>query len=390
MVPPPPTQKTTKKNNTNNGVTKWLKSADEQIRKIIVLSEFRKLHLDYLFSFEFTPASATLCDQQNIRNQQKKLVAIDFLKEQFSSCFSSTDPTTINNKKYATVIDGGTLLEIKPLRSNYTIYDYAKQLLKRTITPQFKIFHRIDKRPYFRKKLSQVRPQNRALLAERLKDCWSQQSISQPQPILIKEDCEEDDDQKEDFSNNRVFDNDDNYDDDEDLVQDLYQNTDGITSDSNQDDDANDFENDIDLIQFQQQYSYPQLPENFSLISLDQDYLRSLFISLNNSFNDEYGLSTSLLQYPRSISMPPPSSQIASIHRFVSKLIQIKNNSLAQSYNNQAIICQTTTTLSKGILLCPIRANVKQAQSPPRSFLLKYNNNDIKRRQSLLSAPLSV
>jgi peptidoglycan hydrolase-like protein with peptidoglycan-binding domain len=50
----------------------------------------------------------------------------------------------INNGKWALIIDGGQLLEIKPLRTNGTVFDYAKQLLVNNIIPEFRIYDRID------------------------------------------------------------------------------------------------------------------------------------------------------------------------------------------------------------------------------------------------------
>ena len=42
------------------------------------------------------------------------------------------------------IIDGGPLLEIRPLKTNGTIFDYAKQLLSNNIIPEFGTYDRID------------------------------------------------------------------------------------------------------------------------------------------------------------------------------------------------------------------------------------------------------
>ncbi|CAF1137322.1 unnamed protein product [Didymodactylos carnosus] len=198
------------KKNNECATNQFVKAADEQIRKIIVLSEFRELRLDSLFSFEFSPAPFSLCDSQNINffNQQKKSSIVDYFKEQFPTAFSTTESTITNNSNYASIIDGGSLLEIKPLTANCTVYDYAKQLFEKTILPQFKSFYRIDiifdsaksrsvksftkrhgnddnSQEKYDLKIDDILEtryhhfvhKNRAALAQRLRDCWCQPTL---------------------------------------------------------------------------------------------------------------------------------------------------------------------------------------------------------------------
>lgn len=119
-------------------MTKLIKEADEEIRRIIIIAQQRKLPLTPFLAHEFAPTSFTLCDSRHadLFNQQSKSTAIHFLRELFPSAFYSSYPVSI--VKSALIIDGGSLLEIKPLATCRTIRDYAHQLLKYTIGNLFK------------------------------------------------------------------------------------------------------------------------------------------------------------------------------------------------------------------------------------------------------------
>lgn len=119
-------------------MTKIIKEADEEIRRIIIIAQQRKLSLTSLMAHEFAPTSLALCDSRNadIFNQQSKSIAIHFLRELFTSAFYSSYPVPI--VKSALIIDGGSLLEVKPLATYRTIGDYARQLLTYNIGNLFK------------------------------------------------------------------------------------------------------------------------------------------------------------------------------------------------------------------------------------------------------------
>ena len=119
-------------------MTKIAKEADEEIRRIMIIAQQRKLPLTSLMAHEFAPTSFALCDSRNadLFNQQSKSTAVHFLRELFASAFSSSYLVPI--VKSALIIDGGSLLEVKPLATCRTIRDYAEQLLKHTIGNLFK------------------------------------------------------------------------------------------------------------------------------------------------------------------------------------------------------------------------------------------------------------
>ncbi|CAF4561463.1 unnamed protein product [Didymodactylos carnosus] len=131
--------------NSNNNIQKILKTTDEDIRRFLVLSEYRNLDLTYVFSHEFTSAPLTLCDHSNFdfMNQQKKSTVLDFLREEFPIAFSTVD-IPIATEYSALVIDGGSMLEIKPVTRHGTVHNYAIQLLKSIIIPQFQLYQRTD------------------------------------------------------------------------------------------------------------------------------------------------------------------------------------------------------------------------------------------------------
>ena len=121
------------KNSQQMNLPKIIKQADEEIRRMIIISKQRNISLAPLFAHEFTPAPLSLCDSQNIQllNQQSKATVISFIKELYPSAFQ--DPVDDLMKNSALIIDGGSLLETKPLSHVRTISDYAEQLLVRTI-----------------------------------------------------------------------------------------------------------------------------------------------------------------------------------------------------------------------------------------------------------------
>ncbi|CAF1098692.1 unnamed protein product, partial [Didymodactylos carnosus] len=144
-IPGDPTSvKKRAKNDNTKDLTKTIKYVDEEMRRVIIIAEQRGLSLPSLFAHEFTRAPLALCDNQNcdLMNQQKKSAAIDYLKQQFPSSFSSSCPTL--KGKSALVIDGGSLLEIRPKTRNMTVRQYAEQLLTTVINRQFQQYDRID------------------------------------------------------------------------------------------------------------------------------------------------------------------------------------------------------------------------------------------------------
>lgn len=101
--------------------------------------------MNLLLAHEFSPAPLALCDNQDfsLLNQQQKSELMKFFERECSTGFSTQNPTK-DNCKWALIIDGGPLLEIRPSKTNGTILDYAKQLLTNMIIPEFKIYDRID------------------------------------------------------------------------------------------------------------------------------------------------------------------------------------------------------------------------------------------------------
>ncbi|CAF1065604.1 unnamed protein product [Adineta ricciae] len=172
--------------------------------------------MDSLFSHEFSPAPLSLCDSQNcnLLNQQRKSEALTLFEENFSQCFSTNDPTTLGGK-WALIIDGGPMLETKPLKLNGTVMDYARQLLTNNVIPEFNKYDRIDivfdsdrskniksftKRHGYDSKISQEYDlkendildsskfhefvhSNRAKLASAVRSCWSQNVLTDLLPL---------------------------------------------------------------------------------------------------------------------------------------------------------------------------------------------------------------
>ena len=127
-----------KKKNQATVMEKIIKEADDEIRRIIIIAQQRQLSLTNLLAHEFGPASLALCHPRNpdLIYQRSKSDAISFLRKLYPSAFHSSYPQSMTNS--AIVIDGGSLLETKPLPTSRTIRDYAEQLLKCIIGSLFK------------------------------------------------------------------------------------------------------------------------------------------------------------------------------------------------------------------------------------------------------------
>ena len=119
-------------------MTKVIKEADDEIRRVIVIARQRQLALSPLMAHEFTPSSLALCDGHNMKliNQQSKSAVVGLIRELYPSAFHSSYPVSTVNS--ALIIDGGSLLEMKPLSTTKTIRDYAEQLLTLVIGNLFK------------------------------------------------------------------------------------------------------------------------------------------------------------------------------------------------------------------------------------------------------------
>ena len=111
-------------------LTKVFNSIDKLMRNTLIICEQRNLPLSSAFSHEFSIAPLSLCDPHNCNtmNQQKKHSIIDFIKEEHPQSFSSSLPSFVGLQ--ALIIDGGSILEIKPAGKSITIRQYADQLLK--------------------------------------------------------------------------------------------------------------------------------------------------------------------------------------------------------------------------------------------------------------------
>lgn len=129
---------TGEKKSQPKNLAKLIKEGDEEIRRIIVIAQQRQLPLAEFLSYEFGPSSFALCDGKStdLLNQQSKAVVVHFIREMYPSAFQSRFPNSMN--KSAIVVDGGSLLETKPLPTSRTIRDYAQQLLVFIIGSLFK------------------------------------------------------------------------------------------------------------------------------------------------------------------------------------------------------------------------------------------------------------
>lgn len=129
---------TGEKKSQPKNLAKIIKEGDEELRRVIVIAQQRQLPLSEFLSHEFAPSSFALCDSKSIDllNQQSKAAVVNLIRDMYPSAFQLTCPTSIN--KSAIVVDGGSLLEMKPLPTSRTIRDYAQQLLKFIIGSLFK------------------------------------------------------------------------------------------------------------------------------------------------------------------------------------------------------------------------------------------------------------
>jgi hypothetical protein len=111
-------------------LNKTLHLVDRQMRNLLIIAEQRHLPPSLIFAHEFTQAPLSLCVITNcdLMNQQKKSAAIDFLRSQYPTCFSNLCPNMDGTQ--ALLIDGGSLLEIKPAGRSMTVRQYAVQLFK--------------------------------------------------------------------------------------------------------------------------------------------------------------------------------------------------------------------------------------------------------------------
>ncbi|CAF1502366.1 unnamed protein product [Adineta steineri] len=183
-------------------LTKTFNSIDKIMRNTLIICEQRNLPLSSVFSHEFTFAPLSLCDPHNCStmNQQKKHSIIDFIKKEHPQLFSSAPPSLTGSQ--ALIIDGGSILEIKPAVRGITIRQYADQLMKMFISYNFHRYDRIDivfdsynsknekcfisrhanykQLPTYDLKCDdvlesnyhQMLHNNRAMIAARIRECW--------------------------------------------------------------------------------------------------------------------------------------------------------------------------------------------------------------------------
>ncbi|CAF4252684.1 unnamed protein product, partial [Rotaria sp. Silwood2] len=122
-----------------------IKKIDAEIRRVVLIAQYRPVDLVAVFGHEFSTVPISLCslEDPNLLNQQSKSKdTLDFLRDKFPSAISSTCLQTLN-KQQALVIDGSSLLHIYP-RAGSTVYEHATYLLIETILPVFADFSRID------------------------------------------------------------------------------------------------------------------------------------------------------------------------------------------------------------------------------------------------------
>ncbi|CAF4371676.1 unnamed protein product, partial [Rotaria sp. Silwood2] len=122
-----------------------IKKVDAEIRRILLLSQYRPIDLESVFSHELSTIPISLCSLEdvNMLNQQSKSKdTFEFLKQQFPTAIYSTNIPTTNQPK-ALVIDGSSLLHIYP-RKGSNAFQYALYLLIEHILPYFVDYLRID------------------------------------------------------------------------------------------------------------------------------------------------------------------------------------------------------------------------------------------------------
>ncbi|CAF4865364.1 unnamed protein product [Rotaria sp. Silwood1] len=122
-----------------------LTKIDAEIRRILLLSQYRPIDLESVFSHELSTIPISLCSLEdvNLLNQQSKSKdTFEFLKQKFPTAIYSTNIPTTNQPK-ALVIDGSSLLHIYP-RTGSNAFQHALYLLIEHILPYFADYSRID------------------------------------------------------------------------------------------------------------------------------------------------------------------------------------------------------------------------------------------------------
>ena len=114
-------------------MVKIMKDADEEIRRVVIIAQQRGLPLTHFLAHDFAPTSFALCDSRNgdLLYQTSKAVVLQFLRDLYPSTFQSSYSCSRSNS--AIVIDGGSLLEMRPNSTCRTIRDYARQLLRSSV-----------------------------------------------------------------------------------------------------------------------------------------------------------------------------------------------------------------------------------------------------------------
>ncbi|CAF4736865.1 unnamed protein product [Rotaria sp. Silwood1] len=189
----PNTKKKNLLNTHSRDLSKNLNSIDRLMRDAVIVAEQRNITLSSVFSHEFTIAPLSLCDlrDNNIMYQQNKSSIIDYIKSQFSTSFSSSPPSI--HETQALIIDGRSILQIKPVGKRVTVRQYANQLLKMIIVYNFNSFNRIDvvfDSPSYDLKCDdvfdsdyhQLVMNNEAIIASRIRECWSASTSIQALP----------------------------------------------------------------------------------------------------------------------------------------------------------------------------------------------------------------
>ncbi|CAF3786549.1 unnamed protein product [Rotaria magnacalcarata] len=150
-------------------LSKVLHSVDRLMRDSFIIGEQRDIPLPSIFCHEFTPAPLSLCDINNyhIMNQQKKQIAIDYIRSIFPLSFSSSMPNISGTK--ALVIDDGAMLQTKPVGRSTTVRPYANQLLKTCDDILDSDYPTLIHN-------------NRAVVASCVRECWSSKITTQQVP----------------------------------------------------------------------------------------------------------------------------------------------------------------------------------------------------------------
>ncbi|CAM4964899.1 unnamed protein product [Rotaria socialis] len=121
-----------------------LKKIDAEIRRILLLAQYRSIDLVSVFGHEFCSAPISLCsleDSSLLNQQSKSKDTFDFLKEKFPVAILTHMPP--RNQQQALVIDGSSLLHFYP-RAESNVFQYSIYLLTEHIIPLFNDYSRID------------------------------------------------------------------------------------------------------------------------------------------------------------------------------------------------------------------------------------------------------